>query len=68
MQPFVDPVEIMPALSRRRPVFHSEAMSNIRLRETKQSRHSSGASASIRLKTATVGRQSPFIAAAPASP
>jgi hypothetical protein len=30
--------------------------------------HSSSDSASILVKTATVGRQSPFIAAAPASP
>ena len=31
-------------------------------------RHSSSDLASIRLKTATVARQSPFIATAPASP
>jgi hypothetical protein len=36
--------------------------------EAAEPRHSSSDSASIRLKTATVARQSPFIAAAPASP
>ena len=36
--------------------------------ESAEPRHSSSDSASIRLKTATVARQSPFIAAAPASP